>query len=215
MAESARVAGATHDHRLQALRVSGADRFDPVRFHFIEALARRVPAHCGAVRRVLESKLDAALAAYGERFEQAQSAAGDLVELSRFVAEVGKVDRHSGLAELTRDLAQRSREDGDCGVGEELGAPSELKALRYFRETWSTLSADRQLTQAIAQGPQNAGPLNSHRLVLRSLALMREISPDYLKRFMSYADTLLRLDQVAPRPATRKPLSSAKKGARA
>ena len=32
-------------------------------------------------------------------------------------------------------------------------------------------------------------------LVLRSLALMRDISPDYLNRFMSYADTLLCLDQ--------------------
>jgi hypothetical protein len=32
-------------------------------------------------------------------------------------------------------------------------------------------------------------------LVLRSLALMREIAPDYLNRFMSYADTLLCLDQ--------------------
>jgi hypothetical protein len=32
-------------------------------------------------------------------------------------------------------------------------------------------------------------------LVLRSLALMRDIAPDYLNRFMSYVDTLLCLDQ--------------------
>jgi hypothetical protein len=32
-------------------------------------------------------------------------------------------------------------------------------------------------------------------LVLRSLALMRDISPDYLSRFISYADALLCLDQ--------------------
>jgi hypothetical protein len=32
-------------------------------------------------------------------------------------------------------------------------------------------------------------------LVLRSVALMREISPDYLSRFMTYVDTLLVLDQ--------------------
>jgi predicted lipoprotein len=32
-------------------------------------------------------------------------------------------------------------------------------------------------------------------LVLRSLATMRDISPDYLSRFTSHVDTLLSLDQ--------------------
>jgi hypothetical protein len=32
--------------------------------------------------------------------------------------------------------------------------------------------------------------------VLHSLALMRDISPDYLNRFLSYVDTLLCLEQV-------------------
>jgi hypothetical protein len=72
----------------------------------------------------------------------------------------------------------------------------ELKSLRYFRSTWSRLSAEQQLAQALAQAPENAGPLNSHLLVLRALQLMQEVSPDYLQRFMSYADTLLWLEQV-------------------
>jgi hypothetical protein len=33
-------------------------------------------------------------------------------------------------------------------------------------------------------------------LVLRSLGLMRDISPDYLNRFMGYVDTLLCLDEA-------------------
>jgi hypothetical protein len=70
------------------------------------------------------------------------------------------------------------------------------KPCGYFRNTWSKLSVDRHVTQAIEQAPENAGPLNSHRLVLRSLALMRDISPDYLNRFVSYVDTLLWLDQA-------------------
>jgi hypothetical protein len=32
-------------------------------------------------------------------------------------------------------------------------------------------------------------------VALRSLALMRDTSPDYLNRFMAYVDTLLCLDQ--------------------
>jgi hypothetical protein len=35
----------------------------------------------------------------------------------------------------------------------------------------------------------NAGPINSHMLVLRSLAMMQAISPDYLSRMISYVDT--------------------------
>jgi hypothetical protein len=33
-------------------------------------------------------------------------------------------------------------------------------------------------------------------LVLRSLGIMRDVSPDYLNRFMNYVDTLLCLDQA-------------------
>jgi hypothetical protein len=71
----------------------------------------------------------------------------------------------------------------------------DLKATRYFRETWSKISVDKRVTQALTQAPKNAGPINSHNLVLRSLALMRDISPDYLNQFTSYVDTLLCLDQ--------------------
>lgn len=52
------------------------------------------------------------------------------------------------------------------------------------------------MTQALAQVPENAGPLNSHLLALQSLKQMRDIAPDYLKRFMSYVDTLFWLDQA-------------------
>jgi hypothetical protein len=86
--------------------------------------------------------------------------------------------------------------------------------VRHFRNTWSKLSADRQVAKALGQGPQNAGPINSHRLVLASLALMREISPDYLNRFMCYADALLCLDQsgqLKPTSAKKMPRSKAVK----
>ena len=61
---------------LASLRTKAADRLDPVRFHYIEALARRVPEHRGEVRRILEGKLEEALTAYRKRFEQTQVDAG-------------------------------------------------------------------------------------------------------------------------------------------
>ena len=56
------------------------------------------------------------------------------------------------------------------------------------------MSVDKQLALAMKQAPKNAGPINSHMLVLRSLAMMQELSPDYLSRMVSYVDTLLLLD---------------------
>ncbi len=69
----------------------------------------------------------------------------------------------------------------------------ELKTVRESRATWAKLSVDRQVSSAMKQAPQNAGPINSHMLVLRSLAMMQAISPDYLSRMVSYVDTLLSL----------------------
>jgi len=63
------------------------------------------------------------------------------------------------------------------------------------------------VTQALGQAPKNAGPINSHMLVLRSLALMREISPDYLNQFTSYVDALLCLDQYDKEAKSSKPMA--------
>ena len=70
----------------------------------------------------------------------------------------------------------------------------ELKTVRESRATWARMSVDKQLALAMKQAPKNAGPINSHMLVLRSLAMMQALSPDYLSRMVSYVDTLLFLD---------------------
>jgi hypothetical protein len=73
-------------------------------------------------------------------------------------------------------------------------ATLELKTVRESRATWARMSVDKQLALAMKQAPKNAGPINSHMLVLRSLAMMQELSPNYLSRMVSYVDTLLFLD---------------------
>ena len=42
---------------LDAWREQGADRLDPVRFHFIEALERRAAGHSGEARRILDDRV--------------------------------------------------------------------------------------------------------------------------------------------------------------
>ncbi len=71
----------------------------------------------------------------------------------------------------------------------------ELPLIDEFKTRWIQLSANRQLEQAQEQVPENAGPLHSSRLVTRSLALMDELSPDYLHKFMAYVDALTWTEQ--------------------
>ena len=169
-----------------------AESFDPVRLRFLEALARRARDSEGTVKHLLEDKLARAMAAYQERVAQHTDAASELQRLE-------SPPQPTALAELTRTLTQHLPINAPASMG---GRP-ELKSIRYFRDTWSKLSVDKQLSQAIAQGPENAGPLNSHQLVLRSLSVMRDISPDYLNRFMSYVDALLWLDQADSMPVAK------------
>lgn len=72
----------------------------------------------------------------------------------------------------------------------------ELRSAQRFRETWERLGAEETVVQATHRAPENAGPLNSHMLVLRTLGLMRELSPHYLRRFLSHTETLLWLEQA-------------------
>lgn len=96
---------------------------------------------------------------------------------------VDYIDQQAGIPEASRP--------GDGA------APPDLKTLRQFRSTWTSLSVDRQLSRSKEQVPDNPGPLNSHLLVLRSLKLMQQVSPAYLRRFMSHVEALLWLDQAS------------------
>lgn len=169
--------------------MSEAERFDPVGFRFIEILAERTSAHQGRTRAILDARLQEAVAAYQLRFERARDAAKDAGAVPIPGAQEG------ALRALVRHMEAHAPADLDVRAGEPTASRSELKSVRYFRKTWAKLSADKLVTQALNQAPRNAGPINSHMVVLRSLALMRDTAPDYLNRFMSYVDTLLCLEQ--------------------
>lgn len=73
---------------------------------------------------------------------------------------------------------------------------SDLKSHRLFKDTWVKIHAERIVSDAIKQLPSHAGPLNSQRLAIQSLEAMRELSPEYLNRFVSYMDSMLWLEQA-------------------
>ncbi|WP_055324818.1 DUF2894 domain-containing protein [Ralstonia solanacearum] len=213
-------AGSRARAMLDAWRERGADRLDPIRFHRIDALNRRAAGHSGEVRRIL----DARLVKLVEDYTGLERTACNADEAVR-AATPGKPAR-GPLAGLIDDLASRAPAKGNgpdairtaSHAASSIRAYPELKTLDYFRDTWSTVSTDRQLRQALDQVPRNAGPLNSSSLVHRSLLLMQELSPAYLRQFLSYVDALSWMEQMSAEaaPAVRDAprTASTKKGAR-
>jgi hypothetical protein len=178
--------------RLEALRQTG-ERLDPVRLHYLKLLSQRITTAPDAVQRVLEGKLDAALTELAQRLAKTQPASSD-DETPRAATPL------TALNHYLRGL----KPPGDSE------ARTDLASVRRFRETWQRITAEDQVAEAVERCPANAGPLNSHRLVLRTLALLRDLSPDYLRRFLSQVETLQWLEQasqtiapVKPKPARR------------
>ncbi|MDM0114134.1 DUF2894 domain-containing protein [Variovorax sp. J22R133] len=179
---------------IDAWRARGDDRLDPVRFRLIEAMARRTAAHHGEARRILDDKLGRLVLAYGEELEKHSGADGEVAPKTKGQTQRGP------LAELVEHMTRHASSHADDSQTAKpvptLASKPEHKALAFFRSTWSRLSANKRLTQSLAKVPGNAGPLNSHHLVHRSLTLMRNVSPEYLNRFMAYVDALQWLEQV-------------------
>jgi hypothetical protein len=101
----------------------------------------------------------------------------------------------SPLAALNAHIAQASQAAAG-GQRPSANQWPELRSAQRFRETWERMGAEAAVVQATHRAPENAGPLNSHMLVLRTLGLMRELSPHYLRRFLSHTETLLWLEQA-------------------
>ncbi|KVH08752.1 MULTISPECIES: DUF2894 domain-containing protein [Burkholderia] len=169
---------------LDAWREQGADRLDPVRFHRIDALERRAAVLDGAARALLDARLAALVEGFAETVARAREA-----EATRMTVEASPgAPARGALAALVEGLARDARAD-------RRGLDPEL--VDYFRATWSKVRTEQQYRQSLDQVPRNAGPLNSNSLVHRSLATMRELSPDYLQQFLSYVDALAWLEDLA------------------
>lgn len=224
---------------LDAWREGGADRVDPVRFRFLQAMARRSAGLDGLARQLLDERLAGHLNAYAQLLDAETDANADVEPEAGADAEQAAEpsaernapppaelanDAPSALAGLLAYLADPSLNtpDGEPDRNRDaLGlrdAYPDVQMLEYFRAVWSRVSADRQVRQSQQQVHKNAGPLNSNQLVHRALSLMRELSPGYLQQFLSYTDALMWMEQIhaatapAPKDAAR---GAAKKSSRA
>lgn len=213
---------------------------DLLRLRYVQALARRAESAEPGVQAVLQARLVAALArleaqvghagtpqseqGQGLGLEAASAERSSHKALPRARAGSPSKERCASSAPVAPVslLGQLNAHIETAGGGDDLGAAvsegpnRELRSVMRFRETWARLCAEAEVEQASHRAPENAGPLNAHHLVLRMLGLMRELSPDYLRRFLGYSESLLWLDQgyarlkqpaAKARPARAKPRS--------
>jgi hypothetical protein len=174
--------------------------FDPVGWHYTEQLSQRANEATGLTRELLLAKLDKALSEMNARWD-AKTLSGEIDAAPEAAAALP-----SPLAQLLQEMTPAA---GETRPNQPNSWRAESPRIQEFRKQLGQISVQKQVSKAMAQAPQNAGPINSHMLVLRALSLMREASPEYLGRFMVYLDTLLSLDA----PLASKPLNPKKRTA--
>ncbi|HEY0332696.1 MAG TPA: DUF2894 domain-containing protein [Stenotrophomonas sp.] len=194
--------------QLAQWRREGGDRLDPMRFRFIDALARRAPQHEGAARRLIDQRLSHLLQTYADELAAAQALAAEPASAAPDIEEA-KSDR-GPLAELLAQVATQRTPPvtagrvgagtaGTAGASDPLSVQDAfpaLPALAEFRQLWTGLLAERQLRQSMARVPVDAGPLNSGVLVHRAITLMRTLSPEYLRHFLAYTEHLSWMERL-------------------
>ena len=151
------------------------------RAFYRQALQRRMPAQPEGVQALLRHKLEAVPAPV--------AAAAAPAPRER--------PADSPLAALNQAIRQAQAARVVAAPGEPAPDPDELASVRRFRQAWDIDRTLAQVERAIARQPAQAGPLNSHMLVVQSLAMMRELSTDYLRHFLVHVETLQWLEQAS------------------
>ncbi|MDV3502700.1 DUF2894 domain-containing protein [Marinobacter sp. M-5] len=194
------------DQLLADLKQAGKDQVDPVHFRYLEVLEHRLRAK-GLQGSRHWQKLAQAVAEYQARSEQ--QAGAEQPELS---GQTGQRSPLQLLLEALNHSAEPPATHAPSSLerlifGEEPGeatqsaatnrSPRPLKAMTRAQADRGHQALHERIRQAIEQTPENAGPINAHRLVSRAIATMETLSPEYLNRFVNYADTLLALERLA------------------
>ncbi|MEQ9546842.1 MAG: DUF2894 domain-containing protein [Marinobacter sp.] len=199
---SASAEATTMEQQLAELKHSGADRLDPVRFRYLEALEQRLQAK-GLQGTRHWQKLEQAVAEY-----QARSGFQSHVEQPEQSAETGQLSPLQVLLDALNQSPETHVQTSPSPMerllfGEEATpsavtntSPRPLKAMARVQADQGSQALQDRIRQAIEQTPENAGPMNAHRLVSRAIAAMEKLSPEYLNRFVNYADTLLALERL-------------------
>ncbi|MBB6367733.1 hypothetical protein FHR56_002898 [Xanthomonas sacchari] len=118
--------------RLAAWRTQHAERLDPLRFRFLEALARRTEAQRGKARELLEQKLSALLDAYAAALAATPQNTGDTADAAAHSAQPSPLgallaEHRSAAVASASNVATES--DAAPGLGADTGTGTTTEPL--------------------------------------------------------------------------------------
>lgn len=98
---------------------------------------------------------------------------------------------------LTSDVATKiDKESTELPRRTPIQQSEELQSFKHYQSMFEKMALDRLLTRVMKEIPENAGPLNPERLVIRAFKALQDISPEYLSRLLAYYESLLTLQLV-------------------
>jgi len=202
------------EQRLADLKANGEHHFDPVRYNHATALLQKASQAREPVQVILCKKTLCLLDKYQQDLIEAEENSCRLPRRSvapKLLAELqGKLNnRHrrkasAGDAESISECLLEKEDATLAAAGFDTVShqnPTELQAYIALRASKKKFETDKLVDAIINDHPEVLGPLNPQLLLIRSLQSMRELSPHYLSRFVSYIDTLVRLEEAEMKAA--------------
>ncbi|MEP3588064.1 MAG: DUF2894 domain-containing protein [Marinobacter sp.] len=198
---------------LAALQATGADQIDPVRFHYLAALEQRLRSK-GLEGTAHWHKLERAVAELQarERNNAKQPSAAEPRRRSPLLDLIDTLNQapSSAPAQAPRSAIEQlifgaTEEEELKGSQTTPNSPQPLKAMARATADHGVQALQERIQHAIENIPEDAGPMNAHRLVSRAIAEIQRLSPEYLNRMVNYTDTLMALEKLGRKIEITKP----------
>lgn len=179
---------------LQACRLQGYDRIAPLRFYYLAELVERTasrPQDSDVFSQRLLTKASRLLKEFQDACQHKKN------KTQPVSAGVTASSSIAALKALNSRLKKRlDLNEPNQAVTQERLPRQDLQAVKHYQQMFEKMAVERLLNRVMQEIPENAGPLNPERMVIRCLSALQDISPAYAMRLISYYESLICLQSL-------------------
>lgn len=182
--------------------------------HVISDISANFPQQSEVAQALFEQGKFNQLAQLVTRLNRDSSRAEGISALSKLTGELNLRAEDSQQPATLDDMLKQQEDNARSGTGNVVSiqadaaqAHPDLQSMKAHRESMKHFNLDKIIAKAIKDGPQNPGPHNPQMLAVESLMQMHDLSPQYLRRFAAYIETLLWLENPGVKLTSKKTLS--------
>ncbi|MGS2718291.1 DUF2894 domain-containing protein [Eionea flava] len=202
---------------LASLKQKGFHRYDVVAFAGIESLVSRAAAQREKVRVLVLNKAQQALNRYVQQYKLDERIVSDQAIVEDTAANDVRLSKSTHSKAINALVTLRKYVDGlhvepelekadsvtqsAVATSTEHAASTVLPALKssaaYYRLQHQQ-RVDQFMDTALNAKPETPGPLNPETLAIRLLSQIHDLSPEYIRHYVTYFDTLQWLHNNIP-----------------